>query len=101
MGKEKIKSGGPRATKKMTGDAVGSASQHPLAPVNGTKSTASELTLETFLNRGELPFKLEIRWRAAGEETRPSPREGEVVVLLDHVTRGLCPPGSVFFRRVL
>ena len=40
-------------------------------------------------------------WRAAGEETRPKPKEGEVVVLLDHITRGMCPPGSNFFRRVL
>ena len=101
MGKDKIKSGGPRAAKKTIGEAGGSSAHHPPAPVNWTKSTATELTLETFQNRGELPSKLEISWCAAGKETQPSPREGEVVVLLDHVTRGLRPPGSLFFRRVL
>ena len=101
MVKDKIKSGGPRAAKKTIGEVGGSSAHHPPAPVNWTKSTATELTLETFQNQGELPSKLEISWHVAGEETQPSPCEGEVVVLLDHVTRGLHPPGSLFFRRVL
>ena len=71
------------------------------APVNWTKSTVSEATLKKYADAGELPKKEEILWRAAGDEIRPKPREGEVVVLLDHVTRGMRPPGSNFFRRVL
>ena len=80
-----------------------SKSTEPLipAPCNWTKSTISEATLKKFANTGELPKQEEILWRAAGEETRPRPKEGEVVVLLDHVTRGMRPPGSNFFRRVL
>ena len=71
------------------------------APVNWAKSTVTEAVLKKFTDAGELPKKEEIFWRAAGDEIRPKPREGEVVVLLDHVTRGLRPPGSSFFRRVL
>ena len=71
------------------------------APVYWTKSTVSEATLRKFAHTGELPKQEEISWRAAGEETRPRPKEGEVIVLLDHVTRGMRPPGSNFFRRVL
>ena len=71
------------------------------APVNWTKSTVSEATLKKFANTGELPKQADIFWRAASDETWPRPQEGEVVVLLDHVTRGLRPPGSNFYRRVL
>ena len=71
------------------------------APINWTKSTVSEATLKRYSDTGELPKKDEISWRAAGDETRPKPRDDEVVVLLDHVTRGMRPPGSNFFRRVL
>ena len=77
--------------------------QKPLipAPINWTKSTVSEATLMRYVNTGELPRREEISWRAAGNETRPTPQDDEVVVLLDHVTRGMRPPGSNFFRRVL
>ena len=77
--------------------------QKPLipAPINWTKSTVSEATLMRYSNTGELPRREEISWRAAGNETRPTPQDDEVVVLLDHVTRGMRPPGSNFFRRVL
>ena len=61
----------------------------------------SEAVLQRYEDSGELPKKRDIAWRAAGDEIHPKPREGEVVVLLDHVTRGLRPPGSTFFRRVL
>ena len=71
------------------------------ALVNWAKSTVTEATLKNFADAGELPKKEEIFWHAVGDEIRPKPREGEVVVLLDHITRGLRPPGSNFFRRVL
>ena len=57
--------------------------------------------MNRYSDSGELPRRDEISWRAAGTETRPTPRDDEVVVLLDHVTRGMRPPGSNFFRRVL
>ena len=68
------------------------------ATVNWAKSTVTEAVLQKYEDFGELPKKEEIEWRAAGDEIRPKPHEGEVVVLLDHVTRGLRPPGSSFFR---
>ena len=68
------------------------------ATVNWAKSTVTEAVLQKYEDFGELPKKEEIEWRAAGDEICPKPHEGEVVVLLDHVTRGLCPPGSSFFR---
>ena len=40
-------------------------------------------------------------WRAAGEETEPSPAAGEVVVFGEHLFRGSTPPGNLFFRQVL
>ena len=100
MVKEKVKAGGPKAAKKNPKDASTSGTSKPAAPVKWTRSTASELMIQTFVDRGELPPKSEIEWRAPGEETRPSPREGEIVVLLDHVTRGFRPPRSLFFRQV-
>ena len=87
--------------KKKVGEPSEATEPLLLAPVNWAKSTVSEATLKKFADAGKLPKKEEIFWRAAGDEIRPKPREGEVVVLLDHVTRGLRPPGSNFFRRVL
>ena len=91
MGKEKVKSGGPKATKKGAKKGASSSAAAAAAPVNWTRSSATDMTLQTYVNRGELPPKDEIHWRAPGEE---------IVVLLDHVSRGLRPPGSLFFRQV-
>ena len=90
----------PRKKKEESGPSEPPAQILP-APVNWAKSTVTESVLQRFTDAGELPKKEEIFWRAAGDEIRPKPQEGEVVVLLDHVTRGLRPPGSNFFRRVL
>ena len=91
------------ARKKKGEEAGPSESTVEITPaaVNWAKSTVTEAVLQTYEDFGELPKKEEIEWRAAGDEIRPKPCEGEVVVLLDHVTRGLRPPGSSFFRRVL
>ena len=94
-----MKSGGPMATKKSAEKGSSSSAAVAAAPVNWTRSSANDTTLQTFVNRGELPPKNEIHWRALGEETRPNPKEGEIVVLLDHVSRGLRPPGSLFFAK--
>ena len=99
----------PKEIKTKKGKKEKGASSKPLeppkplipAPVFWTKSTVSETTLKKYSDTGELPKQDEISWRAAGEETRPRPKEEEVVVLLDHITRGMRPPGSNFFRRVL
>ena len=90
----------PRKKKEESGPPEPVAEILP-APVNRAKSTVTEAVLQKFADSSELPKKEEIFWRAAGDEIRPKPLEGEVVVLLDHVTRGLRPPGSNFFRRVL
>ena len=90
----------PRKNKEEGGPSEPPAEILP-APVNWAKSTVSEAVLQKFADSGELPKKEEIAWRAAGNEIYPKPREGEVVVLLDHVTRGLRPSGSTFFRWVL
>ena len=34
-------------------------------------------------------------------EERPQPKDGEVVIFADHMSRGFAPPGSKFFRDVL
>ena len=100
MGAKKAASKPPRKKKEEGGPAEPPAEILP-APVSWAKSTVSEAVLQKFADSGELSKKQEIVWRAAGDEIRPKPQEGEVVVLLDHVTRGLRPPGSSFFRRVL
>ena len=35
-----------------------------------------------------------IHWRAPGPENPPEPKDGEVIVLVDHLGRGFSPPGS-------
>ena len=72
--------------KKEEGEPSETPVELLLAPVNWAKSTVSEAVLQKFADSGELPKKEEISWRAAGDEIRPKPLEGEVVVLLDHVT---------------
>ena len=98
-----VKKSAKRIPRKKKEDSGPSETPVELLPalVNWAKSTITETVLKKFADAGELPKKEEIFWRAAGDEIRPKPREGEVVVLLDHVTRGLRPPGSNFFRRVL
>jgi hypothetical protein len=39
--------------------------------------------------------------RLSKGECPPMPREGEVIIFLDHVERGFSPPGSKFFRDLL
>ena len=38
-----------------------------------------------------------IHWRAPGTENPPEPKDGEVIVFVDHLGRGFSPPGSIFF----
>ena len=41
-----------------------------------------------------MPKKTEIKWRVPGTEDPPTPRQGEVVVFVDHIGRGFKPPRS-------
>ena len=93
MGAKRAASKPPRKKKDEGGPSEPPAEIIP-APVNWSKSIVSEAVLQKFEDSGELPKKKDIAWRAACDEIRPKPREGDVVVLLDHVTRGLRPPGS-------
>lgn len=68
---------------------------------NWAKSYVTLKKLNKMVADGILPPQDEIKWRAPGEETRPEPKEGEIIVFADHVTRGFRPPGSKFFRSVL
>ena len=97
MGAKRAANKPPRKKKEEGGPSEPPAEILP-APVSWAKSTVSEAVLQKFADSGELPKKEEISWHAAGDEIRPKPLEGEVVVLLDHVTRGLRPLGSCFFR---
>lgn len=43
---------------------------------------------------GALPKQSEIHWRVAGLESPPEPKDGEIVVFVDHLSRGFKPPES-------
>ena len=101
MGSKRAANKGIRKKKNEEGGPYEPTVEITPAAVNWAKSTVTEVVLQRYEDSGELPKKKDIAWRAAGDEIRPKPREGEVGVLLDHVTRGLRPPGSSFFRRVL
>ena len=76
----------------------------PKAPItcNWMKSSVTEETLANFVKSGYLPKKEVMSYRAPDpSEERPQPRDGEVVIFADHMSRGFAPPGSKFFRDVL
>ena len=68
---------------------------------NWAPSRVTEEQLNGMVRIGTLPKKNEIRWRVPGPENPPTPKQGEVVVFIDHIGRGFKPPGSKFFRDVL
>ena len=49
----------------------------------------------------ELLKQSEIHLRVPSPENPPTPKDGEEVVFVDHMSRGFKPPGSKFFRDVL
>ena len=66
------------------------------------RSNITNDTLAEFVKTGYLPKKDVMSYRAPDpSEERPQPRDGEVVVFADHMSRGFAPPGSKFFRDVL
>ncbi|KAM3295640.1 hypothetical protein ACQJBY_038121 [Aegilops geniculata] len=76
----------------------------PKAPItcNWMRSNVTDETLADFMKSGYLPKKDVMSYRAPDpSEERPQPRDGEVVIFADHMSRGFAPPGSKFFRDVL
>ncbi|XBI59896.1 hypothetical protein VPH35_040888 [Triticum aestivum] len=76
----------------------------PKAPImcNWVRSNVTNNTLDDFLKTGYLPKKEVMSYRAPDpSEQRPQPRDREVVIFADHMSRGFAPPGSKFFRDVL
>ena len=76
----------------------------PKAPItcNWMRSNVTDETLADFVKSGYLPKKDVMSYRAPDpSEERPQPRDGEVVIFADHMSRRFAPPGSKFFRDVL
>ncbi|XBI56898.1 hypothetical protein VPH35_038409 [Triticum aestivum] len=66
------------------------------------RSNVTDETLADFVKSGYLPKKDVMSYRAPDpSEERPQPKDGEVVIFADHMSRGFAPPGSKFFRDVL
>ena len=57
--------------------------------------------LNEYVQTGVLAKKDVIHWRVPGTKCPPQPKDGEVVVFIDHMICGFIPPGSKFFRDVL
>src|SRR6266496_4361827 len=68
---------------------------------NWVTSRVIEEDLNVYVQTGVLAPKDVIHWRVPGTETPPQPKDGEVIVFIDHMLRGFSPPGSKFFRDVL
>ncbi|XBI56525.1 hypothetical protein VPH35_038099 [Triticum aestivum] len=69
---------------------------------NWMKSNVTNETLADFVKSGYLPKKDVMSYRAPDpSEERPQPKDWEVVIFADHMSRGFAPPGSKFFRDVL
>ena len=68
---------------------------------NWVQSRVIEEDLNNHVATGALAKKEVIHWRAPGPEHPPKPKDGEVVVFVDHLGRGFSPPGSKFFYDVL
>ena len=74
----------------------------PLVTCNWVPSIVTESKLSEFVKSGHLPKKNGISYRAPEpSEEKPQPKEGEVIIFTDHMSRGFAPPGSKFFRDVL
>ena len=65
------------------------------AACNWVPSRITEDKLNEMVSIDTLPKKTEIRWRVPGTENPPTPRQGEVVVFVNHIGRGFKPPGSM------
>src|SRR3989337_2767741 len=68
---------------------------------NWVQSRVSEEELNGCVATGALAKKEDIHWRAPGPENPPEPKDGEVIIFVDHLSRGFSPPGSKNFHDVL
>ena len=68
---------------------------------NWVPSRVTEAQLEGCVATGALVKKEVIQWRVPGPRNPLVPKDGEVVVFVDHLSRGFSPLGSKFFRDVL
>ena len=68
---------------------------------NWVPSWVTEEQLNNLAKTGALAKKDVIHWRVPGPENPPTPKDGEIVVFADHLSRGFSPPGLKFFRDVL
>ena len=68
---------------------------------NWVPSRVTEEQLNGCVATGALAKKEVIHWRAPGPENPPEPKDGEVIVFVDHLGRGFSPPRSKNFRDVL
>ena len=68
---------------------------------NWAPSRVTEAQLDGCVATGALASKETIHWRVPGPENPPEPQDGEVIVFVDHLSRGFSPPGSKFFWDVL
>ena len=66
---------------------------------NWAPSRVTEEQLNNLVKTGALAKKDVIHWRVHGPENPPTPKDGEVVVFADHLSRGFSPPGSKKFPR--
>ena len=75
----------------------------PKAPTscNWVKSIVTDNTLDDFVKIGYLPKKEVMPYRAPNpDEEFPQPKDGEVIVFIDHMNWGFTPPSPKFFRDV-
>ena len=61
---------------------------------NWVPSRITEEDLNECVATGALPKQREIHWRSPGPENPPKPKDGEIVVFVDHLSRGFKPHGS-------
>ena len=68
---------------------------------NWVPSWVTREQLDGCVRTGALPKPSEIHWRIPSPENPPTPKDGEVVVFVDHMSRSFKPPRSIFFGDVL
>ena len=68
---------------------------------NLVQSRVTKEKLNGCVLTGALAKKEVIHWRVPGPENPPEPKEGEVIVFANHLSRGFSPPGSKKFCDVL
>ena len=68
---------------------------------NWVPSRVTEEQLNGMVRIGTLPKKNEIQWRVPGPENPPTPKQGEVVVFVDHIGRGFKRPDQSFSEMYL